>query len=51
MMAALLKRHPEHREAVRLLLVGGVRNDEDSTRVGELKALADTLQVTVIQPS
>ncbi|KAH9974362.1 mannosyltransferase [Lactifluus volemus] len=44
MMAALLKRHPEHREAVRLLLVGGVRNDEDSARVGELKALANSLQ-------
>jgi alpha-1,2-mannosyltransferase len=47
MMAALLKRYPEHRQAVRLLLVGGVRNEEDSARVDNLKALADSLQVTV----
>jgi alpha-1,2-mannosyltransferase len=47
MMAVLLKRYPEHSQAVRLLLVGGVRNEEDSARVDELKALAASLQVTV----
>ncbi|KAI0299360.1 mannosyltransferase [Multifurca ochricompacta] len=39
MMAALLKQHPEHRQAVRLLL-------GDYARVSELKALAVTLQVS-----
>lgn len=47
MMAALLGRHPEHRQAVRLLLAGGVRNEGDSARVDDLKALADSLHVSV----
>ena len=47
MMAALLRRYPEHRQAVRLLLAGGVRNEGDSTRVDDLKALADSLRVSV----
>lgn len=46
-MAALLGRYPEHRQAVRLLLAGGVRNEEDSARVDDLKALADSLHVSV----
>ncbi|KAF8273568.1 hypothetical protein EI94DRAFT_1769118 [Lactarius quietus] len=46
MMAALLERYPEHRQAVRLLLAGGVRNEGDSTRVDDLKALADSLHVS-----
>ncbi|KAH9169525.1 mannosyltransferase [Lactarius sanguifluus] len=32
MMAALLQRYPEHRQVVRLLLAGGVRNEGDSAR-------------------
>ena len=32
---------------MRLLLVGGVRNEGDSARVEELKELADSLQVSV----
>ena len=47
MMATLLGRYPEHRQAVRLLLAGGVRNEEDSARVDGLKALADSLHVSV----
>ena len=47
MMAALLCRYPEHRQAVRLLLAGGVRNEGDSARVDDLKALADSLRVGV----
>ena len=47
MMAALLRRYPEHRQAVRLLLAGGVRNEGDSARVDDLKALADSLHVSV----
>lgn len=47
MMATLLERYPEHRQAVRLLLAGGVRNEEDSARVDDLKALADSLHVSV----
>ncbi|KAI9438301.1 mannosyltransferase [Lactarius indigo] len=46
MMAALLRRYPEHRQAVRLLLAGGVRNEGDSARVDDLKALADSLHVS-----
>ncbi|KAH9000600.1 mannosyltransferase [Lactarius hatsudake] len=46
MMAALLQRYPEHRQVVRLLLAGGVRNEGDSARVDDLKALADTLHVS-----
>ena len=47
MMAALLGRYPEHRQVVRLLLAGGVRNEGDSARVDDLKALADSLRVSV----
>lgn len=47
MMAYLRTRHPEHRQSMRLLLVGGVRNEGDSARVEELKELADSLQVSV----
>jgi hypothetical protein len=32
---------------MRLLLVGGVRNEADAARVEELKQLADSLQVSV----
>ena len=35
---------------MRLLLVGGVRNEADSARVEELKELADSLQVSVCIP-
>jgi alpha-1,2-mannosyltransferase len=47
MMAWLQRRYPEHRQSMRLLLVGGVRNEGDSARVEELKELADSLQVSV----
>jgi hypothetical protein len=47
MMALLQIRYPEHRQSMRLLLVGGVRNEADSARVEELKELADSLQVSV----
>ncbi|KAN0139176.1 mannosyltransferase [Lactarius tabidus] len=46
MMDALLRRYPEHRQAVRLLLAGGVRNNGDAARVDDLKALADSLRVS-----
>ena len=46
-MDALLRRYPEHRQAVRLLLAGGVRNQGDSARVDDLKALGDSLRVSV----
>jgi hypothetical protein len=46
-MACLRMRYPEHRQSMRLLLVGGVRNEADSKRVEELKELADSLQVSV----
>lgn len=47
MMASLQLQYPEHRQTMRLLLVGGVRNEGDSARVEELKELADSLQVSV----
>ena len=47
MMATLRMRYPEHRPSLRLLLVGGVRNEEDAARVDELKELADSLQASV----
>ena len=47
MMARLRISYPEHRQSMRLLLVGGVRNEEDAARVEELKELADSLQVSV----
>jgi hypothetical protein len=47
MMSWLRMRYPEHRQSMRLLLVGGVRNEGDSARVKELKELADSLQVSV----
>jgi hypothetical protein len=47
MMDALLRRYPEHRQAVRLLLAGGVRNNGDAARVDDLKALANSLRVSV----
>jgi hypothetical protein len=47
MMASLQLRYPEHRQSMRLVLVGGVRNEGDSARVEELKELADSLQVSV----
>ena len=47
MMAMLLARYPEHRQSMRLFLVGGVRDERDATRVDELKELADSLQVSV----
>ncbi|KAH9983400.1 hypothetical protein BJV77DRAFT_917115, partial [Russula vinacea] len=46
MMSWLRMRYPEHRQSMRLLLVGGVRNEGDSARVKELKELADSLQVS-----
>jgi hypothetical protein len=36
---------------MRLLLVGGVRNEADAARVEELKELADSLQVSVCSRS
>ena len=47
MMASLQLQYPEHRQTMRLLLVGGVRNEGDSARVEELKELADSLRVSV----
>jgi hypothetical protein len=47
MMAMLLARYPEHRQSMRLFLVGGVRDERDAARVDELKELADSLQVSV----
>jgi alpha-1,2-mannosyltransferase len=47
MMSWLQIRYPEHRQSMRLLLVGGVRNEGDSARVKELKELAESLQVSV----
>ena len=47
MMARLQISYPEHRQSMCLLLVGGVRNEEDAARVEELKELADSLQVSV----
>ena len=47
MMSWLRMRYPEHRQSMRLLLVGGVRNEGDSARVKELKELAESLQVSV----
>ncbi|KAF8497476.1 mannosyltransferase [Russula emetica] len=46
MMASLQTRYPEHHQSMRLLLVGGVRNEGDSARLEELKELADSLQVS-----
>jgi len=46
MMARLQISYPEHRQSMRLLLVGGVRNEEDAARVEGLKELADSLQVS-----
>ncbi|KAH9997128.1 hypothetical protein BJV77DRAFT_986108 [Russula vinacea] len=39
-------RYLEHSQSMRLLLVGGVRNEGDSARVKELKEFADSLQVS-----
>lgn len=46
-MSVLRTRYPEDCQSVRLLLVGGVRNEGDSARVDELKELANSLQVSV----
>jgi|ERR1700722_853006 len=46
----LLTRYPEHRSSknrVKLLLVGGVRNEDDAARVQELRLLAEQLDVQV----
>lgn len=46
--ASLLKSHPEYREAaVKLVLVGGSRNEEDAARVEGLRSLAKELEVDV----
>lgn len=45
--AELLAKHPEHRGATRLVLVGGVRNDGDAARVESLKKLAKKLDIEV----
>ncbi|KAI9513544.1 mannosyltransferase [Russula earlei] len=46
MLATLQSRYPQHRQSMRMLFVGGVRNEEDAARVEELKELADSLQVS-----
>ena len=41
--------HPEYRSTVRLVLLGGARNQEDMARVSSLGALATELDVEVAQ--
>ncbi|KAH8114787.1 glycosyltransferase family 4 protein [Phellopilus nigrolimitatus] len=41
----LLKQHPEHRQTVKLVMVGGCRNNEDAARVESLRALAKELEI------
>ncbi|KAI5123105.1 hypothetical protein M0805_001461 [Coniferiporia weirii] len=45
-VSELLKVHREHRETVRLVMVGGCRNDEDAARVKALHVLAAELGIT-----
>ena len=43
----LFQAHPEYRETVRLILIGGSRNAEDAARVELLRALAVKLGINV----
>lgn len=51
--AELLDRYPEHRkkdparDPIKLLLIGGSRNEEDARRVTELRKLAYELEIEV----
>lgn len=46
--SSFLKLHPEYRDPpVKLVLVGGSRNDEDAARVDGLRLLAEDLQIKV----
>jgi alpha-1,2-mannosyltransferase len=55
--AQLLNRFPQHTEKgeakdpVKLILIGGSRNDEDARRVADLRRLAKELEVEVRSPS
>lgn len=49
-LAELFKRHPHYRGDVRMVLIGGCRNDEDSARVESLKQLASELNISVRLP-
>lgn len=46
-LSELFKSHPEYRGSVRLVMVGGCRNDEDSARVDTLRVLAEDLGIQV----
>ena len=43
----LFQAHPEYRETVRLILIGGSRNAEDAARVELLRTLAVKLGINV----
>ncbi|CAF1341078.1 unnamed protein product [Adineta steineri] len=42
----LLQRIPEHRQKLRLILIGSVRHEEDRERVEQLRTLVDNLNMT-----
>lgn len=42
----LLQRIPEHRDKLRLILIGSVRHDDDQQRVDELQTLVENLNLT-----
>ncbi|THH09846.1 hypothetical protein EW145_g1732 [Phellinidium pouzarii] len=44
-LSELLKSHPEYCETVKLVMVGGCRNEEDAARVESLRALAKELNI------
>lgn len=46
-LSELFKSYPEYRGSVRLVMVGGCRNVEDSARVDTLRALAKELGIQV----
>lgn len=46
-LCELFKKHPEYRASVRLVMVGGCRNADDTARVDGLRALAKDLAIEV----
>ncbi|UJR35544.1 hypothetical protein I4U23_028298 [Adineta vaga] len=42
----LLQRIPEHRQRLRLILIGSVRHEDDKQRVEQLKTLVENLNIT-----
>ena len=46
-LAELFKQHPQYQNDVRMVMVGGCRNDEDNTRVEGLKRLSKELNISV----